>query len=223
MNFTTCAPCIQQPTCGWCSTNVIYVDGTVGKNCAGFNPDSSKKPFVCNGAFSSDNCPIAPTTYECEPRSRRCIESRPGFGVDFQTCNTTCNRPLPPAQNITPPALQGFWRGLQIQRGYVVAEFTALFGSTNAQIARDNNILIAGDVQSVEDQVWIATERGLLKGKWQIGNGPATRSIGLAFGLPGGEVPFDFGEAMTREGYSEFWFSACLNQKEQMGICLFDH
>jgi len=223
MNFTTCEPCIAQPTCGWCSNDVVYLDGTRGKNCAGFNPDSSKKPFLCSGSFSSNDCVTAPKTYECEPRSKTCVESRPGFGFDFATCNATCNRPLPPAQNVTPIALQGEWRGIQIQNGYTVGEFKATFGQTNAVISKDSTVLIGGDVQSVEDQIWIQTEKGLLKGRWQIVNGPETKIIGLAFGIPGGEVPFDFGEAMTKEGYSEFFFLSCLPQKYEAGICVFDH
>jgi len=47
--------------------------------------------------------------------------------------------------------------------------------------------------------------------------------IGLAFGIPGGPVPFDFAEAMNNPGYSEFFFVSCLPSKLSDGTCSFDH
>jgi len=223
MNFTSCTPCITQDRCGWCSNNVIYNDGSIGRNCAGFNKDGGKKPFVCTGTFSSDMCTTEPKTYECEPRSKKCILSPPGAGTDKKTCDLFCSRPLPPADNVTPVALQGTWRGLQIHRGYETDEFTAVFGQTNAVISKNGVALIAGDTQSVEDQIWINTEKGKIMGKWQIAYGPETSLIGLAFGPIGGPLPFDYAEAMTQPGYSEFWFMSCLFGKQDAGVCLFDH
>jgi len=223
MNFSTCSPCISQLTCGWCSNYVVYNDGTVGRNCAGFNPNGGKKPFVCSGTFSSDSCKVDPKTYECEPKSKKCIVSQPGAGTDLKTCEAFCSRPLPPANNVTPIALQGSWRGLQIHKGYIVDEFSALFGDTNVAISKDGTTLIAGDVQSVEDQIWINTQQGVLKGRWQIAYGPENSLIGVAFGSLNGPVPVDFGESMTRSGYSEFFFMSCSPQKLDSGVCLFDH
>jgi len=220
---TSCKDCLGQPFCGWCSNEVMYKDGSQGRNCAGYNADRSKNPFVCVGEFSTTICPVAPKSYDCDDKTKKCKQV-PGGGrySDLNVCNTQCSQPPPPPNNVTPIDLQGFWRGLQIQDGYQVGEFKALFSATNAQISNSNGtVLIAGDVQSLNDQIWINTERGVLKGIWQNANGPVTKIAGIAFGIMGKEAPKDFAVAMQTKGMSEFVFVSCLPSKITDGICVF--
>jgi len=61
----TCPECIGDPenSCGWCSDNVTYKNGTViGKHCAGYNEDGSTEPFKCNGIYSTVTCKFPTTT-----------------------------------------------------------------------------------------------------------------------------------------------------------------
>eukprot|EP01121_Diplochlamys_sp_Union-15-3_P012271 TRINITY_DN364_c0_g2_i1.p1 TRINITY_DN364_c0_g2~~TRINITY_DN364_c0_g2_i1.p1 ORF type:complete len:550 (-),score=69.51 TRINITY_DN364_c0_g2_i1:362-2011(-) len=129
--WPNCSICVQQQTCGWCSIPVIYEGGDVGKQCAGWNVDQTKRPFVCPGVYSIIDCsppPPPPTpppapTYLCNETGLHCYQTSPGHGTSFEVCNATCGHPIIPS-NSTPGDLRGVWRGLQIQNGYLSGEWT---------------------------------------------------------------------------------------------------
>jgi len=135
-----------RPTCGWCSVNVYYGENQ-GKQCAGWNIDKTKDPFICPGTYSTVDCtppPPPPTpppapTYLCNGTSRTCFEVKsnihfhlsflishqttPGHGTSKFVCEQTCGvHPIP--SNSTPGELRGVWRGIQIHKNYTKGEWT---------------------------------------------------------------------------------------------------
>ena len=95
----SCEVCLAQKFCGWCSMNVTYKDGTVGTQCAGFNPDvNSSTAFVCAGRYSTLECTAG---YMCSP-DFKCVPTTPGNGMPKEMCTQVC-RPTPPP---TPPPQQ---------------------------------------------------------------------------------------------------------------------
>eukprot|EP01062_Namystynia_karyoxenos_P062611 TRINITY_DN554_c0_g2_i2.p1 TRINITY_DN554_c0_g2~~TRINITY_DN554_c0_g2_i2.p1 ORF type:complete len:588 (+),score=210.19 TRINITY_DN554_c0_g2_i2:82-1845(+) len=91
---TDCAGCVAQTGCGWCSTKIVFQDGTTGSNCAG---PKYEKPFSCNGIYSTQTCTRG---YVCDTVHGGCKEVGPGQGVPKATCDATCKAPAPPP----PPA-----------------------------------------------------------------------------------------------------------------------
>jgi len=66
--YTTCDSCLAASSvCGWCSTNVSYVNGQQGGQCAGVN--RTILPFNCLGTYTTKTCtgptplptPVPPT------------------------------------------------------------------------------------------------------------------------------------------------------------------
>lgn len=108
---SNCSFCLSHEYCGWCSTNVVYSDGSVGNQCAGFNPDPRKKnPFSCSGSYSTEMCLPG---WICVPSNQTCVPTIPGSGSPQADCIASCQaKPGPPSQ------LLGTWRGLMIQNGY---------------------------------------------------------------------------------------------------------
>ena len=83
---TNCADCVAMPTCGWCSTNVQYSDGTQGPQCAGFGTGS--KPFVCPAIYSTEVCQRG---WVCDATSDTCEQSAPGQGTTKAECEASCH------------------------------------------------------------------------------------------------------------------------------------
>jgi hypothetical protein len=89
-----CSYCLSHQFCGWCSTDVIYKDGTPGTQCAGFdNKANSSDAFVCNGRYSTFNCTQG---YDCQQSNDTCVpDPTPGNGMPLEICKELC-RPTPP-------------------------------------------------------------------------------------------------------------------------------
>lgn len=84
--YSTCQTCISQPLCGWCSEPVVYPDGHVGTQCAGFNSNGSQ-PFMCNGIYSTEQCVQG---YTCDLDNFECKLSAPGTGTSKADCEANC-------------------------------------------------------------------------------------------------------------------------------------
>ena len=84
--FLTCAKCIEQPLCGWCSEPVVYPNNVTGSQCAGFNSNGST-PFACNGIYSTDQCIAG---YICNETSFECQLGQPGQGNTLDQCEQNC-------------------------------------------------------------------------------------------------------------------------------------
>eukprot|EP01126_Amoeba_proteus_P046751 TRINITY_DN52_c0_g2_i4.p1 TRINITY_DN52_c0_g2~~TRINITY_DN52_c0_g2_i4.p1 ORF type:complete len:439 (-),score=55.55 TRINITY_DN52_c0_g2_i4:758-2074(-) len=93
--WPTCAICLQHNLCGWCSTNVIYEDGTLGPHCAGKpenpdNPPPGFKKWICPKDYQNKAC----YGYVCDPTNYQCVSSgAPGKGVPLAQCQQTCFPP----------------------------------------------------------------------------------------------------------------------------------
>jgi hypothetical protein len=90
----SCAVCLQQPTCGWCSTNVSYITGETGSQCAGFNTGTNTTAWVCNGEYSTLACAAG---YTCNSTTAQCLVAPPGDGVPLQQCEAQCRVTMTPA------------------------------------------------------------------------------------------------------------------------------
>uniref|UniRef100_A0A7S1M8Y3 PSI domain-containing protein n=1 Tax=Neobodo designis TaxID=312471 RepID=A0A7S1M8Y3_NEODS len=84
--FATCADCVANYLCGWCSTPVIYQGNITGKNCAGYNKNG-KDPFQCNGVYSIEECQEG---YECDLDNFQCKIAGKGNGKTLQECEANC-------------------------------------------------------------------------------------------------------------------------------------
>jgi len=120
----------------------------------------------------------------------------------------------------------GVWRGLQINKGYIVGEWRAVFGKTNVTVTRPDGEKFTGDVSSVSQYLVITPKDGPLKGKkiqslWQTTFGPVTKLLTWAWGVPGGSPPKTYESAMVEASNAEFVFASCINQDTR--TCNFDH
>lgn len=85
--FDNCAACVASTFCGWCSTPVVYQDGSKGYQCAGFNQNGSN-PFVCNGIYSTNTCVRG---YTCNMTTYQCELAAPGAGQSKNDCMSNCS------------------------------------------------------------------------------------------------------------------------------------
>jgi len=121
--------------------------------------------------------------------------------------------------------LVGTWRGLQVNKGYIVGEWKAVFTEKNITMTRPDGDKFVGKVTSVSRYITIIPINGPLQGKniqtlWQVAFGPASKLLTWAWGVPAGNPPNSFDSAMTETGNAEFVFAACLPGKD--AVCNFD-
>jgi hypothetical protein len=92
-----CSSCIGDSSklCGWCSQNVVYKDGTPGKQCAGFDKTGKPLGWQCSGLFSKYQC----QDYGCDWTNMKAPKCMPGKGTQTQSdCSKTCKAPTPQFQ-----------------------------------------------------------------------------------------------------------------------------
>jgi len=157
----TCELCIKEHLCGWCSTPVI---GGNGAQCAGFANGST--PFICQGTYQTVTC-ILPTTGTASTGPTT------GTTTTGTTTSSTTTGPLPG------PPVKGFWRGLEVNTGYVGGEWNFTFTDTKVVVNGPDKTRFAGDVFSSSNQLDIVIVEGDSAGKtlygiFEIGQGPAT-------------------------------------------------
>eukprot|EP01012_Entosiphon_sulcatum_P029628 TRINITY_DN361_c0_g1_i1.p1 TRINITY_DN361_c0_g1~~TRINITY_DN361_c0_g1_i1.p1 ORF type:complete len:750 (+),score=90.47 TRINITY_DN361_c0_g1_i1:724-2973(+) len=93
-----CQSCVSAHLCGWCSTLVVYKDGSAGAHCAS---NDGSHPFACYGIFSTADCIRG---YVCNATARICTLGQPGEGLPYQDCLAQCQAPSPPSPpNPIPP------------------------------------------------------------------------------------------------------------------------
>jgi hypothetical protein len=258
----TCEICIADKgnRCGWCSTNVIYRNGSIpGKQCAGHNGDGSKDPFICNGLYSTETCAPFHTSssttttsdasasasaadasssttattqsssttsgkmdkWACDSKNVTCTKSSTGF--DFKVdCDQQCTfNPFVPVE------LLGTWRGIQINKGYIVGEWKVVFTADGCTVSRPDGDKFTAKVGIVSQYLVLEPTSGPLSGKklqtlWQVLFGVETRLLTWAWGAPSGSAPKDFNSAMVTHDESEYALTACLPNAEKE-VCNFDH
>eukprot|EP00756_Hemistasia_phaeocysticola_P039992 Hpha_TRINITY_DN16842_c2_g1::TRINITY_DN16842_c2_g1_i1::g.150151::m.150151 len=98
MDCTSCVNSVND--CGWCSTKVIYEDGTVGAQCV--SPKSGD-PFTCSGIYSTEECL---TGYVCNNATYECELGKAGEGASKAECLAECVAPAPPGP--PPPPGSGY-------------------------------------------------------------------------------------------------------------------
>jgi len=193
--WPTCVECIKQPFCGWCSTPVV---GGNGAQCAGFGPSNST-PFVCVGTYQTTTC-ILPTTGSTG--STGTTGTSTGTTTTGSTSSTTTTGPLPG------PPVKGFWRGLQINKGYIVGEWNFTFTAETVDIyGPGNNTHIIGNTFSSTTELKIVVTKGplageTLYGRYEHNEGPATQFLTYAVSPAGATAPpSSWAAAVENESY----------------------
>ena len=85
-SLTSCAACVANNLCGWCSEPVVYPGNVTGPQCAGFTP-GHPNPFACNGIYSTGTCTSG---YLCNETDFTCYLAPPGQGVPQLECESQC-------------------------------------------------------------------------------------------------------------------------------------
>eukprot|EP00026_Physarum_polycephalum_P016278 Phypoly_transcript_17154.p1 GENE.Phypoly_transcript_17154~~Phypoly_transcript_17154.p1 ORF type:complete len:263 (+),score=33.16 Phypoly_transcript_17154:56-790(+) len=195
--YTTCESCINQTYCGWCSSPVL---GGNGAQCAGFSPTNGSTPFICFGTYQTTTC-ILPTTAVATSASTTQTTTSTSTGTSGSTgsTSTTGYNPVPP--------VEGFWRGLQINAGYVIGEWNFTFVDDNVTIEGPNAISFSGNILSNVNQMNLVVTAGDGKGAtyngiFELDYGPASVFLTWALAPLGTTVaPSDWGVAMKSPNY----------------------
>jgi len=119
------------------------------------------------------------------------------------------------------------WRGLQINKNYIVGEWKAYFSQSNVTITRPDGNKFMATIKQISQYLTLDPLNGDLKGKkiqtlWQVSFGPETKLLTWAWGVPGGSPPKDFSSSMVEPNNAEFALASCLQGKDPK-VCNFDH
>jgi hypothetical protein len=203
---SNCSYCISHEYCGWCSTNVVYTDGTVGNNCAGFNPNPNQKnAFTCTGSYSTEMCLPG---WACNPLNQTCNPTTPGSGVPKADCSTSCKaKPGPPSQLI------GNWRGLIIQNGYPYGVIQVNMTATTVTTTINNQVVFSGTLKHLAADIFITPTSGPNKGStmaciWTNQENELVEYIEIACGGYNAAIPENYKTPMKAPG-SEVVLAKC--------------
>jgi len=189
--YKTCETCIAEKFCGWCSTPVV---GGNGAQCAGFSPDNKTSPFICYGTYQTTTC-VFPTT------------GTSGTGTTGTTTTTTTTSSTTTGPSPTPP-VTGFWRGLQINNGYVKGEWTFNFTKDYVNVEGPGSQMWGGNVFSSATEMDIKIDEGDNKGSTLYGiyeqdYGPASIFLTYAVSpVTSTYPPSSWGVAMNSKAYT---------------------
>jgi len=236
--YPDCNTCISAlDYCGWCSVNVLYNATVPGTQCAGLN--QSRVPgFICQGTFSTVDCPVAPSgsppsqppptsipplapaapvnppppttpvvLYYCNPNTSTCEKNSTGSGgMPLDQCNLTCNV-IPDV----PVVLRGRkFRGLQIQNGYIIGEYTAKFNTTSAIFTTPAGVTINVVVsQTGQYMVLNLADGGKIFTIWQLGDDVVVDFLSWCWGAVNGDAPLSFDTSMLTIGQQCYVLDAC--------------
>jgi len=194
--YTTCQTCIAQKYCGWCSTPVI---GGNGAQCAGFSPTNGSSPFICIGTYQTTTC-IPPITSTASSAS-----ASTGSGSSGTTSSGSTGTTSTGTTGVEPkPVVQGTWRGLQVNTGYVAGEWDFMFTNDNVTIKGPANFVLAGLIlSSATEMDVVVTQSSIpslvgktLYGIYEQDFGPATLFLSWALAPATAKVPPTWGSAM---------------------------
>jgi len=250
MTYPDCQSCVTAPYyCGWCSVNILYNSTIPGKNCAGINSSYIHATINCTGSFSIQTCltptvppkpsiaptrkivptspaPVntpgptnkPPTLYSCIPTNLTCVSG--GF-MPMADCLQQCVY-IP----VVPPVLQNrFFRGLEIEKGYIWGEWQLQFTNTSVFMFSPSGAKRTGLVYSTSQYLIVQWSDGTkITTLWQIGGGGSAEVdfLSWAWSTPNGLAPNSFDEAMLAPNEKEYYFAACPFGKST-DICNFVH
>ena len=194
---SNCTECLTHEYCGWCSTNVVYSDGSVGTRCAGFNNSGGKNAFTCTGSYSTEMCYPG---YECDAVNQTCSPVAPGNGQPKSACMSSCKaRPGPPTQ------LTGKWRGIVVNNGYPFGVIVVNIEEDNVTITEPDGSAVSGTIKHVAGQVFIKFTSGpnsgaAIAGIYTIQQIDVITYIDLAFGGANSDAPTEYKTPMRPPG-----------------------
>jgi len=203
--------------------------------------DQSKIPgFLCQGTFSTVDCPNSipptaqpttapPTTipplrptspvnpppptkppqlYICNPNTTVCeLTNSSSGGMPLDQCNLTCNI-IPDV----PVILRGRkFRGLEIQNGYVVGEFTVKFSTTDATITTPKGVTLQAIVSQTGQYMVLnlASNGGRIFTIWQVSQDAVVDFLSWSWGNLNGPAPESFDASMVTTGQTSYVFDGC--------------
>jgi len=142
--------------------------------------------------------------YSCDPRTQKCVL---GGTQPKAVCDAQCNV-IP----IVPIQLQGkFFRGIQINKGYIKGEWQANFTKTDVTVTDPSGKDRVGTVFIVQQYLVVQFQDGAtISSLWQFEGGVEVDHFSWAWGAPGGKPPTSYDEAMTAAGMTEYEFVSCI-------------
>lgn len=162
--------------------------------------------------------PPPPQVYTCSRASGAysCKATNTSAGGSQSDCEAQCKKPTP--QPNTPPQLVGYWRGFEIQTGYVKGETDFDFEGVSCTVYKPDKSSSHAAVQSLVDpatqdtEIWLSMGPVTLKGLVHFDqNSPETQVSVFAFGPPGMAAPVSIKEALTGKGFSVYVVQKCIN------------
>jgi len=213
-------------TCGWCTSDVVYTNnsGATGYQCAGFESGKTHS-WKCYGQYRTATC----NDYCCDPGSGKCSECAAGK-TGFPTSDMCSAQCTPSPEPYSPCGLNGTYRGLAIDLGYVAGEWTADFDS-NKSTAKfafvSSGYSFEGTMGcKAEDKDDGTFELKLTNGTTFYGlyamggNQAETEGLSLAFSQKGATVPpFSWDAAMLGVNATVYGFTKCASYKA--AVCVF--
>ena len=241
--FASCDTCIESKLlsakCGWCSEDVVYPNATAAKaRCAGW-AEGKARGWVCYGQFRTESC----TDWCCNHGTSQCEPCAPG--QSGMPTKELCEGPKDaPTCGAEPKwfncSLDGLYRGLQIDLGYLAGEWTAAFAKATGKA---NFTFLptpaSGKAASLEGRLQCRPRAGkttfdqegefkltLADGSARLGlysaAGDQAETTGLALALAekGSTVPpATFDAAMLGTNATMYAYTKCASYKK--GVCLF--
>jgi len=116
---------------------------------------------------------------------------------------------------IVPIQLQGkYFRGLQINKGYIKGEWSANFTKTDVTVTDPAGKADVGTVFVVQSFLVIDFKSGAtISSIWQYEGGIETDFFSWAWSADKGSPPTSYDQAMTGPGMTEYEFITCIQGK----------
>jgi len=146
--------------------------------------------------------------YTCDPTKQVCVKSKNGH-LPHAVCEQQCMKiPIVPIQ-----VAGKFFRGLQINKGYVQGEWQANFTKINVTVTNPSGKSMVGAVSIVGEYMVVDFPSGTVSSLWQYEGGIEVDFFSWAWSAPGGTPPQSFDDAMTTSGMTEYEFVTCVQGK----------